>query len=232
MKTSLRFASSASRRIWSWAAFGAVGLVLTATWAAGVANTSGTAGTVASSDPIVAAAPSSSTDRFAAAVAVGQDASFPADFSGRWAVIPNDATISPGTDTVNYEMFFIDLTTFTTGNYFVEIGLKPTPPPAGFTALQVEWVIDEVGVAETCANADLAAASATASKRKTLYADNLDNSVVFNNLAFNTRHCIGVIATNTALADDVDGTFMRRNATGGTFVGTMPSFVAIVNEHT
>lgn len=228
--TPLRFASRASRRVWSWAAFGTVGLVLTATWAAGVANTSGTAGTVGSSAPIVASAPSSSTDRFASAVAVGHDTSFPVNFSGRWAVVPTE-TAAAG-DTANYEMFLVDLTSFTTGNYFVEIGLKPTPPPAGFTALQVEWVIDSVGVAETCAQADLATASATASNKKTLYADNLDNSVVFNNLAFNTRHCIGVIATGTAIADDVDGTFIRRNATGGTFVGTMPSFVAIVNEHT
>lgn len=228
--TPLRFASRASRRVWSWAAFGTVGLVLTATWAAGVANTSGTAGTVGVSDPIVASAPSSSTDRFANAVAVGQDTSFPVNFSGRWGVIPNDTT--GGGDPVHYEMFLVDLTSFTTGNYFVEIGLKPTPPPAGFTALQVEWVIDSVGVAENCTNADLATASATAANRKTLYADNLDNSVVFNNLAFNTRHCVGVIATNTTIADDVDGTFVRRNATGGSFSGTMPSFIAIVNEHT
>ena len=42
-------------------------------------------------------------------------------------------------------------------------------------------------------------------------------------------YCVGVQSTGAALADDTAGTFIRR-ADPGTGV-TMPSFVAIVNQH-
>ena len=66
----------------------------------------------------------------------------------------------------------------------------------------------------------------------TLYADTVDNSVVFPKLTddLGPAYCVGIRATGTDLADDVDGTFIRRAASGA-WAGQMPTFVAIVNEH-
>jgi hypothetical protein len=222
-----------SKRLTSVAAFGTAGVLLTATWAAGVVDTDATAGTPTPGAAISAAAPASNTDRFASAVTAGVDAGFPVDFSGRWGVIPDDD--DGGADTTDYELFNIDLSNaaFDSGTYFVEVGILPDPVPSGFSALQVEWIIDD----EACVDADwtpdvdYTGASGTVDVQ-TLYADTVDNSVVFPELtkALGPAYCVGVRSTGTSPADDPDGTFIRRAASGA-WAGQMPTFVAIVNEH-
>lgn len=232
-----------SKRLTPIVAFGGAGVLLTSTWAAGVASSPGANSVNSASAPLVAGAPDNNTDRFDGTVALGPDgaAGLTVNFSGRWGVLP-DTAANP---TVHYELFDIDLSDaqFDTGNYFVEIGLLATPVPANFTVLQVDWVIDD----EACASADFTGfdAAYTAALAadpddiqpgevvadRVLFADNLDNSVIFPNLtdALSESYCVGVEATGVLLAADPAGTFVRRVDTSAV---TMPSFVAIVNQHT
>jgi hypothetical protein len=238
---SVRFASRSTRRIWSWAAFGTVGLVLTATWAAGVANAPGANSLNTSSSPLVAGAPDNNTDRFDGTVALGPDTSLTVNFSGRWGVLPNAA----GGANNDYQLFDVDLSDaeFDTGNYFIEVGLLATPVPAGFTVFQMDFLIDD----DACATADFdpaadydavvgsdpdALAPGETVVSRVLFSDNLDNSVVFPNLTddLGPNYCVGVAATGTSPADDTAGTFVRR--ADPDVAVTMPTFVAIVNEHT
>jgi hypothetical protein len=225
-----------SKRLASVAAFGTAGVLLTATWAAGVVSTPADDGTNSLSTPIVAGAPSSSTDRFSEAVNAGPDTTFNVDFVGRWGRFPDSDTDGAGAadPSVDYELFEIDLTDFTAGTYFVQIGMLPTPQPSGLTAMQVEFVIDD----QPCATADLAGQAA--GNRKVLFADNIDNSVVFSNLAFNTTQCVGVLASGVdtvpepdvdLVADDPDASFVLRTTASTSSNVVLPTFVAIVNEH-
>lgn len=221
-----------SKRLTSFAAFGVAGVMLTATWAAGVASSPAANSTAGAGAAIVAGAPASGTDRFASAVALGPDTALTVNFSGRWGLVPNTAA----NPTVDYELFDIDLSnaSFDTGTYFVEVGILPTPLPAGFTAIQVEWFIDDVACATSdfTPDVDYTGAAGTVDF-VTMYADTVDNSVVFPSLTddIGPNFCVGVKATGAAIANDTDGTFIRRAASGA-WAGTMPTFVAIVNEHT
>lgn len=236
----LSFASSASRRVWSWAIFGTVGLVLTGTWAAGVASAPGANNVNNASSPLVAGAPDNNTDRFDGAVALGPDTSLTVNFTGRWGVLPNAA----GGANADYQLFDVILSdpAFDNGTYFVEVGLLATPAPAGFTVYQLKFLIDD----DACATADwdtaadydaaigldpenLGAGETVASR--VLFSDNLDNSVVFPNLTDNLGplYCVGVAATNTSPASDTAGTFIRR--ADPNVAVTLPTLVAIVNEH-
>lgn len=223
-------------RVGRLAAFGVAGATLTATWAAGVADVSGSNPQNSLSTPIVAGAPTSSTDRFASAVSAGPNTTFNVDFIGRWGRFPDaDADGAAFADpSVDYELFEIDLVSFTAGSYFVEVGMLPSPQPAGLTAMQVEFVIDDL----PCATADLDAQ--LAANRETLYADNIDNSVVFDGLNFGTTHCVGVEASGidtapepdvTLVADDPAGSFVLRAEASTSSNVTLPTFVAIVNEY-
>ncbi|MEX2255931.1 MAG: hypothetical protein WEC34_10890 [Acidimicrobiia bacterium] len=220
-----------SKRLTSIAAFGAAGMLLTATWAAGVASSPAANTTAANSSPVVAGAPAGADDRFADAIAIGEDTGLTIDFDGLWGVLPED-TFAGDDPSADYELFDVDLAGLDDGTYFVEVGLLPTTPasPDGFIALQINWVIAPAACVDATTTDSLATRAGTAANVKTLYADNLDNSVVFPNLEENTQHCIGVLSSGTAT--DTAGTFIRRAESGVTFDGELPSFVAIVNQHT
>ena len=185
------------RRTVTWAMFGLVGLAMGAVWAAGFATSTATTDN-ATNTSTATVIPNSATPQLSSkfvGTAIAKDA-LALSFNGTWGIVPFTT------------MFEVNLagSATATGTYFAEV-LLTDPLPAGFTTLQLEFVIDN----QACATIKTAG-SWTQDAISIMPVETQDARAVFTGLAGGSTHCIGVRAESKA--DDPAAHYIRRPANG------------------
>lgn len=205
------------RRAALWGAFLLLGLALGTIYATGFAETGGTNATP--TDP-TANTNSPGDDEDDSALDLGQpNANITYNWAGRWGSVSNAA------------LYEADLTGIT-GDYF--IGVYLTNQPGGFSDLQLQFRIADVGLGGTCDGTAIDNATDTDDHRVMIF-DNNDAQITFSGmngapggLPGNTIYCVGV-ANYTGNGKDTGGTFIRRSNPNAVPTPT-PTFVGTLNR--
>jgi hypothetical protein len=211
----------ARRRFAAWGAFLLLGLALGAVYATGFATTGGTTGSTANASANTnTPAGNEDTNALNPLVSSGGDLSW--SWAGRWGSVASKAMYTADLDTLS-----------ASNNYYV--GVYLTNSPSGFSDLQLQLRIADVGTGGTCNAAAIDGVSDTDDYRVMLF-DSQDAEVTFSGmngatsgLPGGSTYCIG-ISNYANSGKDTGGTFIRKSATGGTFSGTYPTFIATLNR--
>lgn len=200
----------------AWAAFVALGAMLGSAYATGFATTGGAEGAAGSGLGGLTGP------------GAGEDAALLADKidSGsdlRWNWIGTEGSVE---STV---MYTVDLDTLpASGRYFTSVML--VNEPSGFSDLQLQFRLAEVGAGGTCTTGALSAAGGADSR--VMAFESADAQVTFSGLSGGngglpggTTYCVGIVDYAGA-GSDPGGTFIRRDSSGASFTGTLPRFVS------
>lgn len=206
------------RRLCALAAFLALGLSLGTIWASGFATTGGTTG-IASTSPFIYANPGNKQDTSGLNGLITSGGELSWSFQGQWGKV------------ASLVMYTADLDTLS-GNYYVGVYLTNTP--TGFSDLQLQLRIANVGSGGSCTTAAL---EATPSSNYRIFTfDAVDAQVTFSGmgglttgLAGGNTYCVGIIDYSGS-GQDSAGTFIRKSNSGPTFTGVYPTFIAALNE--
>jgi hypothetical protein len=209
------------QRLAIWAAFLLVGLSLGIIWATGFASTGGTTGTINGPGSGLSSAPGANEDNSNLANKIVSNGNLVWNWQGRWGSIDSKA------------MYEVDLDTLSASDeYFVSVLL--TDVPSGFSDLQLQLRIADVGAGGTCNATAIDAASPSSNYRLMIF-DTNDAQVTFAGMGGSntglpgaSTYCIG-ISDYAGSGKDEAGTFIRRS-TGGSFSGDYPEFVATLNQ--
>jgi hypothetical protein len=210
------------RRAALWGAFLLVGLALGTIYATGFATTGGTDGTTATASPNTNDPGANQDTSALAGFLTSPDANITFNWSGRWGSVSNAALYKADLDTES-----------ASNNYYIGAYLSNTP--AGFSDLQLQFRIANVGVGGACTGAAINAVADTDDYRIMRF-DNNDAQVTFSGmngvttgLDGGSTYCVGV-AGYANNGKDSGGTFIRKVNTGGSFSGTYPQFVGSLNQ--
>jgi hypothetical protein len=207
------------RRAALWGAFLLVGLALGTIYATGFASTGGTTGATASAGANTNDPGANQDTSALAGLVTTPDANITFNWAGRWGSLSNAALYKADLD-------------LESGDYFLGVYLSNTP--SGFSDLQLQFRIADVGVDGVCDGAAINAAADTDDYRVMRF-DNNDAQVTFSGmngvttgLPGGSTYCVGV-ANYANNGKDTGGTFIRKTNTGGSFAGTYPQFVGTLN---
>lgn len=198
----------------------ALGSSLGTIWASGFATTTGATGTATKASAIFAN-PGNRQDTSGLNGLIALGGSLAWSWEGQFGKV---ASLS---------MYKVDLDTLSEGRYWT--GVYLTNIPTGFSSLQLQMRIANVGKGGTC-SATVIEKVANESNYRVFTFEASDAQVVFagmggaeSGLLPGTTYCIG-IANYTGSGQDTKGTFIRKSTKGSTFTGTYPTFIAALNR--
>ncbi|HEX6115595.1 MAG TPA: hypothetical protein VFY99_00750 [Solirubrobacterales bacterium] len=207
------------RRAALWGAFLLVGLALGTIYATGFATTGGSTGATATAGANTNDPGANQDTSVLAGLMTTPDSNITFNWAGRWGSLSNAALYEADLDGQ-------------TGDYFLGVYLSNTP--SGFSDLQIQFRIADVGVGGTCDGAAINGVADTDDYRVMRF-DNNDAQVTFSGmngvttgLPGGSTYCVGV-ANYANNGKDTGGTFIRKVTTGGAFGGTYPQFVGTLN---
>jgi len=211
------------RRLGIWGALLVVGAALGTVYATGFADTGGATGTT-SAPGANTNDPEANEDNSALASLITQPSNdLTWNWGGRWGSVSSAA------------LYQLDLDALASGNDYFS-GVYLTNTPSGFSDLQLQFRIADIGTGNSCNAGGSDLTGATSANQRVMVFDNDDAQVTFSGMGGVTTglpggstYCIG--GTNYANSGkDTAGTFIRKVTTGGSFSGTYPTFVATLNE--
>ncbi|MGI8631664.1 MAG: hypothetical protein ACR2NA_03850 [Solirubrobacterales bacterium] len=191
-----------------------MGVALGAIWATGFASVTGSGANEASSEDLSFASPpaSSASSSGSSAAASAEDA-FEVEWKGRDGKIAADQ-----------KFFHIDLDGETAADeFFVEVAQSNDTSDTGWTVLQLKVEL----VATTAANCSAVDLSGTGTTR-VLNMDTQGAFVSFSSLAGGTNYCVGI--ESIGLANNTNGTFLKREDKASGTPSVYPAFQAIVGQ--
>lgn len=208
------------RRLCALAAFLALGLSLGTIWASGFATTGGTTGTAGTS-PFIYDNPGNKQDTSGLNGLITSGGELSWSFQGQWGKV------------ASLVMYTADLDTLSAGNRYY-VGVYLTNTPTGFSDLQLQLRIADVGSDGTCTTTAL---ETTASSNYRIFTFNaVDAQVTFSGMGGATTgleggktYCVGIIDYSGS-GQDSAGTFIRKSSSGPTFSGIYPTFIAALNQ--
>lgn len=208
------------RRLCALAAFLALGLSLGTIWASGFATTGSTTGT-ASTSPFIYANPGNKQDTSGLNGLLSSGGDLTWNWQGQWGSVSSKA------------MYTADLDTLSAGGKYY-VGVYLTNVPTGFSDLQLQLRIADVGTGGTC-NAAAIEAVGTTSDYRIFTFDAVDAQVTFSGMGGATglpggkTYCVG-IDNYSGSGQDPAGTYIRKSSSGPSFSGIHPTFVAALNQ--
>jgi hypothetical protein len=145
----------------------------------------------------------------------------------RWRWIGSEGSVESAV------VYTVDLDSLSpSGRYFTSAML--VNEPSGFSDLQLQFRIAEVGEGGACSTDALRAAAGADSRVMTF--DSADAQVTFSGthgenggLPGGTTYCVGIVDYAGA-GSDPEGTFIRRDNSSASFTGTLPRFVSTLES--
>jgi hypothetical protein len=209
------------RRAFALGAFLLLGLALGTIWASGFATTGGATGTASKAETLFAD-PGNKQDTSGLNGLITSGGNLVFNWTGQIGTVSSLSMDTADLDTLS-----------AANNYFV--GVYLTNVPSGFSALQLQIRIADVGAGGTCTGATMEAASNKNDYRIFTF-ETADAQVTFSGMNGATTglpggktYCIGV-ANYSGSGQDTEGTFIRKSTKGPNFTGVYPTFIAALNQ--
>lgn len=209
------------RRLAALAAFLLLGLALGNVYAAGFATIGGATGT-ADKASLIHLDPGNKQDTSGLNGLITPSGDLSWSWQGQWGSVASQA------------MYTVDLDTEAAEDDFF-VGVFLTNVPTGFSDLQLQMRIADVGAEGACGGAVMDAV-VNENDHRIFTFDAVDAQVTFSGmngaetgLPGASTYCVGV-SDYEGSGQDEEGTFIRKASKGGTFSGVYPTFVATLNR--
>ena len=209
------------RRLLALGSFLLLGLALGNVWATGFAVVGGATGTADPAAPYYFD-PGNKQDRSGLNGLLTSGGDLTWNWQGQWGSVSSKA------------MYTADLNTLSAGGKYY-VGVYLTNVPTGFSDLQLQLRIADVGPGGACSGTVMDAVTETKDFRIFTF-DAVDAQVTFSGMAGAvtglpgaSTYCVG-IANYSGSGQDPAGTYIRKSSSGPSFSGIHPTFVAALNQ--